>query len=255
MLERDLLPELETWHTGICRMTRTLLLGGIFESDVEERIRHLYGRFGRDNISILASFGVVRLVLAAEGEAAGVRRHLDVMERAYREVLGDDVAGIDVTGLPEAVLAELGQTGRTLATAESCTGGLVGARLTEIPGSSEVYVGGAVSYSNDAKERMLGVPHDLLVTHGAVSDEVARAMAEGVRRRLDADWGIGITGIAGPGGGTDDKPVGLVHWAAAGSGGTWALHRVFPGDRAVVREWSCNCALDLVRRKLRGGAS
>ncbi|HSL19046.1 MAG TPA: molybdopterin-binding protein, partial [Methylomirabilota bacterium] len=133
MLERDLLPELEAWNTGICRLSRTLLLGGIYESDAEERIGHLYDRFGRDKVSILASYGVLRLVLTAEGEEASARRHLEVMERAFREALGDDVAGVDVSGLPGVVLSELRRAGATLATAESCTGGLGGARLTEVP--------------------------------------------------------------------------------------------------------------------------
>jgi nicotinamide-nucleotide amidase len=250
MLERDLLPELVSWNPGAVRVRRTLVLGGVFESDVEESVRHLYERFGRENVSILASYGVVRLVLSAEGEEGSARHHLDVMERAFEEVLGDDLAGTDVTGLAEAAIEELRRRGQTLATAESCTGGLVSARLTDVPGASDAFVGGVVSYSNDVKEHQLGVPLDVLVDHGAVSEEVAHAMASGVRTRLAADWGIGITGIAGPTGGTDDKPVGLVHWAVAGPGGVWAEHRVFPGDRSVVREWSLNNALDLLRRRL-----
>jgi nicotinamide-nucleotide amidase len=250
MLERDLLPELVSWNPGAVRVRRTLVLGGVFESDVEESVRHLYERFGRENVSILASYGVVRLVLSAEGEEGSARHHLDVMERAFEEVLGDDLAGTDVTGLAEVAIEELRRRGQTLATAESCTGGLVSARLTDVPGASDAFVGGVVSYSNDVKEHQLGVPLDVLVDHGAVSEEVAHAMASGVRTRLAADWGIGITGIAGPTGGTDDKPVGLVHWAVAGPGGVWAEHRVFPGDRSVVREWSLNNALDLLRRRL-----
>lgn len=250
MLERDLLPELVLWNPGVVRVRRTLVLGGVFESDVEEAVRHLYDRFGRENVSILASYGMVRLVLSAEGEKDGARRHLDVMEQAYREVLGDDLAGVDLSGLAEAAISDLRRRGQTLATAESCTGGLVSARLTDVPGASDAFVGGVVSYSNDVKEHQLGVPPAVLLDHGAVSEEVARAMASGVRARLAADWGIGITGIAGPTGGTEDKPVGLVHWAVAGPGGVWAKHRVFPGDRPVVREWSLNSALDLLRRRL-----
>ncbi len=250
MLERDLLPELVLWNPGVRRVSRTLVLGGVFESDVEESVRHLYERFGRENVSILASFGVVRLVLAAEGEEASAHAPPRCHGTRFREVLGDDVAGVDVAGLAEVAVNELRRRGQTLATAESCTGGLVSARLTDVPGASDVFVGGVVSYSNEVKERQLGVPLEVLIDHGAVSEEVACAMASGVRSRLSADWGIGITGIAGPSGGTEDKPVGLVHWAVAGPEGVWAAHRVFPGDRTVVREWSLNSSLDLLRRRL-----
>jgi nicotinamide-nucleotide amidase len=250
MLERDLLPAVAQPGDGGRRLTRTLVLGGVFESDVEERIHPQYERFGRENISILASFGVVRLVLTSAGEERDARNGLDEMERVFREILGDDVAATDVSGLPEAVVVGLRRTRQTMATAESCTGGLVSARLTDVAGASEVFVGGVVSYSNEVKEHQLGVPLDVLVEHGAVSEEVARAMATGARQRLAADWGVGITGIAGPTGGTEDKPVGLVHWAVAGPDGDWAEHRVFPGTRPVVREWSLNSALDLLRRRI-----
>jgi nicotinamide-nucleotide amidase len=250
MLDRDLVPEIAGWSRGVTRISRTLLLGGVVESDTEEKIRHLYDRFGRDNVTILASYGVVRLVLLAEGDEAAARRRVGTMEAEFREVLGDDVAGVDFDGLAEVVLGQLREKGQTLATAESCTGGLIGADITEIAGSSDAFVGGVVSYSNEAKEEMLGVPHETLVTHGAVSEEVALSMAEGVRRRISSDWGLGVTGIAGPSGGTDEKPVGLVHWAVAGPRGCRARHRVFPGDRAIVRQWSVNAVLDLLRRSL-----
>ncbi len=254
MLERDLLPELADRWPGVRRRSRTMLLGGVFESDVEERVRDLYDRFGRDDISILASYGVVRLVLAATGDEDEARRRLDDMELAIRDRLGDDVAGVDAAGLHETVMDDLRRKGSTLATAESCTGGLVSARLTEVPGASEVLLGGIVSYSNEVKERQLGVPHEILVEHGAVSPEVALAMARGVRERLGSDWGLGITGIAGPGGGTDQKPVGLVYWSVAGPDGAAVEHRVFPGDRRVVREWSFNSSLDLLRRRIAGSS-
>ncbi|MEJ2583111.1 MAG: nicotinamide-nucleotide amidohydrolase family protein, partial [Acidobacteriota bacterium] len=117
-------------------------------------------------------------------------------------------------------------------------------------GASESFLGGVVSYSNDAKENLIDVPHEMLVEHGAVSEEVARAMAMGVRGRFVSDWGVGITGIAGPTGGTEEKPVGLVHWAVAGPNGVTARHRVFMGNRSIVREWSLNAALDHLRRCL-----
>ena len=254
MLERDLVPEVARWSPGVMKLSRTLVLGGMVESDCEELIRHLYDRFGRENVTILASYGVLRLVLMAEGDEQSASSRIDGMEAAFREVLGNHVAGVDVPGLGDVVLDFLGARGESLATAESCTGGLISGALTDVPGASDVFLGGVVTYSNDSKERLIGVPHETLVEHGAVSEEVARAMAEGVRRRFEADWGIGITGIAGPSGGTDEKPVGLVHWAVAGSDGTSARHRVFLGNRSIVRKWSVNAALDHLRRRLIEGA-
>jgi len=250
MLERDLVAEIAGWSGGAVRLSRTLLLGGVVESDTEERIRHLYPRFGRENVTILASYGVLRLVLAAEGDEAAARRRLQAMETSFREVLGADVAGVDVDGLATVALAALRRRGETLAAAESCTGGLLSARLTDVAGASEAFVGGVVAYSNRLKEELLGVRSDALLAHGAVSAEVARAMAAGARRRLQADWAVGVTGIAGPGGGTADKPVGLVYWAVAGPDVLQDHRRVFMGDRGIVREWSTNAALDTLRRLL-----
>ncbi|PWB73003.1 MAG: damage-inducible protein CinA, partial [Holophagae bacterium] len=162
MLEREVEPELARRGGGARRLTRTLLLGGVYESMVEERVCGLYGRFGRDNVTILASSGVVRLVLASGGEPTSAERRLDEMEKAFREVLGSDLAGVDVVSLEQAVLADLEDAGMTLAVAESCTGGLLSARLTDVPGASAVFRGGVVSYSNQAKEDLVGVPHDVL---------------------------------------------------------------------------------------------
>jgi nicotinamide-nucleotide amidase len=250
MLERDLVPEISGWNPGLSKISRTLLLGGVVESDTEVKIRHLYDRFGREDITILASYGVLRLVLSAEGDESVAARRLDEMEAAFREVLGVDVAAVDAGDLPEVVLEGLKRRQQTLAVAESCTGGLMSAHLTDVPGASEVFLGGVVSYSNEAKEHLIDVPHEMLIEHGAVSEEVARAMAEGVRARFGSDWGAGITGIAGPTGGTEEKPVGLVHWAIAGPDGVSAKHHVFLGDRTIVRVWSLNATLDLLRRRL-----
>ena len=253
MLERDLVPEISRWSPGSAKLSRTLVLGGMVESDCEELILHLYDRFGRENVTILASYGVLRLVLMAEGDKATALRQIETMEAAYREVLGEHIAGVDVAGLPEVALELLRNRGATLATAESCTGGLISAAFTDVPGASDVFVGGVATYSNDAKEDFLGVAHEMLVDHGAVSEEVARAMAEGACQKFDTDWGIGITGIAGPTGGTEEKPVGLVHWAVAGPEGTTARHRVFLGDRSIIRQWSVNAAIDHLRRRLLEG--
>ncbi len=252
MLERDLVPELEARCGRIRRLDRTLMLGGVVESETEERVQSLYTRFGRENVTILASFGLIRLVLTAEGNEDAARRRIDEMEAAFRSVLGDDVAGIDVDGLHHVVVSDLQERSQTVATAESCTGGLLGAALTDVAGASGVYLGGVVSYSNDAKEDLVAVPHDVLLEHGAVSDPVAGAMASGVRARFGSDWGVGITGIAGPTGGTDEKPVGTVHWAVSGGGKVWHGVARFPGNRTVVRQWSVNAALDSLRRRIEG---
>jgi nicotinamide-nucleotide amidase len=143
--------------------------------------------------------------------------------------------------------------GRTLALAESCTGGLVGHRLTQVPGSSTYFLGGIVSYSYQAKEQLLGVPHDTLYGQGAVSVEVALAMARGARQALDADLGLSITGIAGPTGDTPDKPVGLTYVAlATPTGERWERH-VWEGDRSGNKAASAEAALDLLRRYLEEG--
>jgi nicotinamide-nucleotide amidase len=154
--------------------------------------------------------------------------------------------------LEEAVGRLLAVQRKTLATAESCTGGLIGHRLTQIAGSSAYFFGGVIAYSNESKIRDLGVSSALIEKHGAVSEEVARAMAEGVRARFGADFGLAVTGIAGPEGGSAAKPVGTVWFALADASGTLAKHRCFPTIRENVKLWSSQQALDLLRRRLQG---
>ena len=164
--------------------------------------------------------------------------------------LGDHVFGID-TGPLEAVVGERLRTrGDTVAVAESCTGGRLAAAFTSVPGASDYFLGGALVYSNAEKVRQCGVREALLATHGAVSEEVARALAEGIRDATGATWGIGVTGIAGPGGGTATKPVGLVHLAVAGQAGTRATHIQAPYDRPRIMQFAVGAALDLLRRTL-----
>jgi nicotinamide-nucleotide amidase len=150
----------------------------------------------------------------------------------------------------EIVLDLCRAAGLTLATAESCTGGLVSARLTSVPGASAAFVGGVVAYANGVKRAGLGVPETLLEEHGAVSAEVARAMAHGVRERLGSDVGVAVTGVAGPDGGTPEKPVGLVFVHAAGPDGEEARRSDLPGDREMVRGRATAAALHLVRKLL-----
>lgn len=169
--------------------------------------------------------------------------------------LGNFVYSVDVDSLEELVVRELAAQGKTLATAESCTGGLLSKRLTDVSGSSAVFHMGVVTYANEAKEALLGVPHDVLEKHGAVSEETARAMAEGIVRRSGGDLGIGITGIAGPEGGTAEKPVGLIYIALSDGQNTWVTKRA-PIGRTKSRAWHRHCAasqaLDMVRRYLAG---
>ena len=166
---------------------------------------------------------------------------------------GDAVYAQDDRSVEQRVVDELVDRGWTIATAESCTAGLVAARLASVPGASATLQGGIVAYANEVKVAEADVPAELIAAHGAVSPEVARALAEGVRTRLGTDVGVGITGIAGPDGGTPEKPVGLVHIAVVGPDGlTEALERRFPGDREAVRGNSATAALHLVRLLLVG---
>lgn len=173
--------------------------------------------------------------------------------REVRQVLGDVVYGVDVDSLEQVVVQEMTARGLTLATAESCTGGLMGKRITDVPGASACYLGGVVSYHNEVKENLLGVRHETLISKGAVSEETACQMAEGVRKALGADIGISTTGVAGPGGGTPEKPVGLIYVGISTGDKTWAVRILRPRQsRENLRRLASSTAFDLVRRHLEG---
>ena len=173
--------------------------------------------------------------------------------REVRQVLGDVVYGVDVDSLEQVVVQEMTARGLTLATAESCTGGLMGKRITDVPGASACYLGGVVSYQNEVKENLLGVRHETLMTKGAVSEDTACQMAEGVRKALGADIGISTTGVAGPGGGTPEKPVGLIYVGISTGDRTWAVRILRPRQsRENLRRLASSTAFDLVRRHLEG---
>jgi nicotinamide-nucleotide amidase len=180
----------------------------------------------------------------------GAESRADALEASFFEPLEEWLYGRDERGVEEHVLELCRARGLTLATAESCTGGLVAARLTSIPGSSDVVLGGVVAYADEVKARELGVPAALLAEHGAVSAEVAEAMARGARERLGADIAVSVTGVAGPGGGSEEKPVGLVYCHASGPDGELGREFNFPGDRAAIRARSVVIALHLVRTLL-----
>ena len=261
-LEGMMADALEPWLAeragGIARETAVLKIAGLPESAVEERIAPAYEEFGREAITILANPGEIRLQATAAGPEPERRARLQAMAARLAELAGDAVFAVREEDTLESVVGELLRSaGATLTADESCTGGLFAQRITSVAGSSDYVLGGAVTYSNELKTRMVGVPPALLAEHGAVSEPVARAMAEGVRRTLGSDYGIGITGIAGPGGGSEEKPVGTVHIAVAGPGDGDVHHRRLrlPGDRDRVRRFSAQLALEMLRRRLLGGAA
>jgi len=237
--------------TGVHR--RVLKVGGLPESVVEERIRPVYAAHPDVPVTILASAGEVQLHFAARGAPEEAARALDRLETDFREALGGDLFGRDEETL-EGVVGELLRAhGQTLGLSESCTGGLLAGRLTDVPGSSDYFLGSAVTYANAAKIGLAGVRGETLERFGAVSEETARELAAGARHRFGATIGVAVTGIAGPGGGTPEKPVGTVHMALDASEGT-RLHRcrLFPGDRTLVRRWTTTAALVMIRQYLMG---
>jgi nicotinamide-nucleotide amidase len=234
--------------------SRTLRTTGIAESTLAERLGDLASGVDGLSLAYLPGHPGVDLRLTARGRPAlDADRALTDGVSQLRERVGVYAYGEDRDDLSAIVLDACRARGLRLAVAESCTGGLLGARLTSVAGSSDVFVGGIISYANSVKETLLDVSPSDLQAHGAVSEPVARAMAEGARRRTRADLGVGITGVAGPDGGTPEKPVGTIWIAVAGpaeSDGTLARRIVCGGDREEIRYRATQAALDMVRRKL-----
>lgn len=248
----------EPWlaeRSGGHRLERvTLKVATMAESEVEERIAPVYEEFGKEAITVLAGSGEITVRGVASGPEEERRRRLAAIEERLAGLLGEAVYARREDDTLEAVVGRLlAERKATLVTAESCTGGLVAERITRVAGSSAWFLGGVVSYSNVLKTALLDVPLDLLAAHGAVSEPVARAMAEGARRRLGADWAVAVTGIAGPSGGSEEKPVGTVHLAWAGPGDEVSHRRIrVPGSRERVRKLSAQAALEGLRRRLVG---
>ncbi|MBZ5687082.1 MAG: competence/damage-inducible protein A [Acidobacteriia bacterium] len=231
--------------------TRTLKVAMLGESAVDARVAPIYKRYPDVDTTILAGAGEIELhfkTRAATLEDAQARA--DEVADLVEDELDDAVYSRDGQSLEQIVGYWLQMRNATLAVAESCTGGLLAERITSVAGSSRYFVGGAVVYSNNLKTEFAGVPADMIVRHGAVSREVAAALAEGIRYRCESTLGVGITGVAGPGGGSPEKPVGLVFHAVASDTGTEVIQRSFPGDRKRIRRFASTMALDMVRRKL-----
>jgi nicotinamide-nucleotide amidase len=226
---------------------RVLRLFGVSESAVARALAEAGGDGDGVEVTICARDFEIHVDFVVE---PGAEARADALEAAFVPPLERWLFSREERTIEELVLELCRDRGWTLATAESCTGGLVAARLTGVPGSSDVFLGGIVAYADDVKERELGVPAALLADHGAVSAEVAEAMAHGARARLGADVAVAVTGIAGPDGGTAEKPVGLVYLHAEGPEGGAGREFSFPGDRASIRARSAVGALHLVRRLL-----
>ncbi len=247
-------PWLEERSGGDRLESRHLKVACVPESTLEEMLAPVYREFGgAEDFSVLSSPGEIVVQVTRAGPEVERRAALEERVARLAEALGDAVYSHAASATLEATVgALLRESGGTVATAESCTGGLLSERLTRVPGSSDYFRGGVVAYSNEIKRRLLAVPEVLLERHGAVSEEVARAMAAGAREALGSDWGVAVTGIAGPGGGSDEKPVGTVHVAVAGPAPEGVTQRRlrFPGDRERVRRLAAQWALDGLRRRL-----
>jgi len=252
MFEAACMPLLAPRSGGRRLRTRVYKVVGLPESEVDSRIAPLYKPYNNPETTILSTLGTIEVHLRAQGsndtEADALLTEVgDKIELA----LGDHIFSSRGESLEEVVGMYLVMRQKTVAVAESCTGGLLSERLTRVPGSSSFFLGGVVCYSNELKTRFVGVPADLIASDGAVSKSVAQALAEGIRRRTGAAIGVGITGIAGPGGGTPEKPVGLVFVAVADYGSTEVRQFRFPGERDRVRTWTSVVALEMIRRRVR----
>lgn len=246
MFTTHVLPDVLARHALTPPLLHTLRVIGLGESTIEERLQ------GLDIDGLEIGFRTkmpenqVKLAFAPGTPAAARQAAI----AAVRERIGWQVFGVDSGDLAEVLVHLLAERGETIALAESCTAGGLAAWLGSVPGASRVLLGGAVVYSNAEKTRQAGVPEEMLTTQGAVSEPVARALAEGIRDRVQATWAIGITGIAGPGGATPQKPVGTVHYAVAGPEGTTHRCDRFPGDRGRVQRLSAAAALAMLFRRL-----
>jgi nicotinamide-nucleotide amidase len=202
--------------------------------------------------TILAHTGDITLnLICSKGDQETAQARVDELAGKIEEELEEFIYATQAESLEQIVLYYLGMHAATLAVAESCTGGLVAQRLTSVSGSSRSFVGGAVVYSDHLKTLYAGVPPSVIATNGAVSKEVAGALAEGIRLKTSATYGLGVTGIAGPGGGSEEKPVGLVYVAVSDGKQTDVVERRFGSDREHIRAWASQQALDMVRRRLK----
>jgi len=251
MFENFVLPRLSEKSGNLRVVRRVLRVAGFGESAVDEMIAPIYLQYENPRTTILFNRTEIEVQLTAHGRTdQEAEILLDRLTGQLEERLGPAIFSFAGESMEEVVGLKLAVGRYSLAVAESCTGGLIAQRLTEIPGASKYFVEGIVAYANEAKMRTLGVEPVLLLEHGAVSAPVAEAMAEGVRKRAGADFGLSVTGIAGPDGGSEEKPVGLVYIALADDAHTEHRRLMLPGDRNLIRWRASQAALDLLRRRL-----
>ena len=252
MFRERAVPYLQDWTDGVI-LSRTLRIFGMGESAVEDQLREHMNAMKNPTLAPYAKEGEVELRLTARAEDEETARALMApAEAALIKRFGDLVYGVDVPSLEAVCLELLKEKGLTVSVAESCTGGLLAQRFTDLPGASAAFKGGVVSYWSQVKHDVLGVPNDLLFQYGAVSDPVARAMAEGVRTLMGSDLALSVTGVAGPDSDERGNPVGLVYVAVAGQGETYVRVVHAAGPRNRVRTVAASHALDLLRRRLTG---
>lgn len=255
MVENRLIPRLKRLGIvgGSVLISRTLKLTGAGESEIDAKVRDILAMKGAVTVGIYAHPGQVDLRITARGKnGPEVERRIASVERKLRARFGAMVFAADDETMESEIGRLLKKRRRTLATAESCTGGGIAERVTRVPGSSDYFLGGVVSYANTLKESALGVPRETLKLHGAVSSQTARAMAEGVKRLTGSDYALSVTGIAGPSGGSRNKPVGLVYLGLSGPKGTKVSRFLFSGGRAAVQSKAAQAALNLLRLELLG---
>jgi nicotinamide-nucleotide amidase len=251
MFDAECLPRLRAALPPRYIAKRTLKAAMIPESQADKLAAPIYTAYKDVETTILAETGDIQLtLLCTKPSLEAAQQRVDELAGRLEEALEQWLYSSEGESLEQTVLDCLGFRDATLAVAESCTGGMLAERITAVSGSSRSFLGGAVVYSNEMKTTLAGVPPELIERHGAVSEEVAKALAEGIRQRTGATIGVGVTGIAGPTGGTDTKPVGLVYIAISDAQKNEVLERNFRGARDRVREWTTTQALDLIRRRL-----
>jgi nicotinamide-nucleotide amidase len=256
MFSETALPIILDKFAGGRRVLRTLTIHtvGVAESHINDRMADLFDSDPKVGVALLAGRWRVdvRLTLQGDSEAENAANEAKWIDLICERIGEENIFGLDDVDLPMAIGKLLAERGETLALAESCTGGLIAKQITDVPGSSGYFLEGFVTYTNEAKTKTLGVPEELIKEYGAVSGEVAEAMAEGAQEETGADWALSVTGIAGPDGGTPEKPVGLVYFGLATPDGQIRHRRILGlgGDRSGIREFSAVTALDFLRRSI-----